>query len=479
MFSKEVYFLIGLIIVAIILFVLYKNNDKSKYYIGKNLRRNLWDKYKRTNGTFDEHANDIMNTFDPEPEENNLQNNFAVAATLINNILRNEDYKKDENLPTYVNMTKHYTDHIVQDMINNNNLTNVPVNYIVNTIEDFQNDFINNNKQLPFGNIQNKLGFGFLETNLETNLETYDTTPVNNILYGPEDPRNMINNFTNENNFIDNLGYTEEDINLQRVLLKSSKSKKKRAQQDARNKLQAINNAINNTNVITSDPQNVHDSQLNRELHKQYNFIKSNNSNVRNININEIENYIKNKKLDHETRNAALKTLRKLKKNNQYITKLKENELNVLSEIWKRSEHPANEKMSDNIKSSIINNLADCVENGNVVCPTGRVSRIISSLALIDKDNNLGIIKTKDMYRKEIMDKCGHVINKTVEMHKNNNNDVAKAYLDPSIPIDEDRYNIFTDMLKEKVAQVVDEYKGIISNNEIKKIKNEMQSFIE
>ena len=441
----ELYILVILIIAVILIFVFCFNKDHKMY--GKGIRRNLWDKYKNdTIGTFDHTANDIMKTFIPNPNITDFQNNFAVAATLINNIIRNEDYDKTKDplaMHKLTNMAHHYNNIVIQGLDQAEDLTNVPVNYIVNTIEDFENDYMRNNNRV--GRLLNP--------------------GVNNII--PQ----------NEN------GGNNDDINpdIQRVLFKSMKSKKKAATKKAKNKIEKINNAIKRSTRITSDPQNVHDSQLSKELRKQYEIIKHKNS-LMNINNNraspsEIYEYIAKSKLSDSTKQNAIKTLDWIKKSNANISKLNDREVNILMNTWIRAKDTNNSDAID----SFVNSLSDCVEHNNVVCATGRTSRILSSLLYFDKD--IEPVKTKDMYNKEIMDKAGYIIDKEVELHSNNAtskfNKAARAYKDPKVQISDEEFNQFSKMLLDKANNIADEYKGIINDKEIRKIKQNIACFIE
>jgi hypothetical protein len=86
-----------------------------------------------------------------------------------------------------------------------------------------------------------------------------------------------------------------------------------------------------------------------------------------------------------------------------------DNETDLLAHVWERIKHSDNEK---ELKEAFAQQLADC----KGVCLDGRISRVMSSFAkLDDNDPNLGVFKTKEVYRHEMLDNMGSIVKHRVE----------------------------------------------------------------
>ncbi len=165
---------------------------------------------------------------------------------------------------------------------------------------------------------------------------------------------------------------------------------------------------------FNSDAQNVHDSLIYDTLEKQYDTVKY--ANISNLNdktsYRDIVNFLKQKYHgDHDKTqkiNQVIETLNK----NIHITSLPDTtfEQDVLITVWKRANDPKNANSSVDIKNAVCDSLLDCAQDGWVVCPQGRVSRVWNSLAHLDYDPNIGVLKSKQIVRNEILDKCAKIV---------------------------------------------------------------------
>lgn len=91
----------------------------------------------------------------------------------------------------------------------------------------------------------------------------------------------------------------------------------------------------------------------------------------------------------------VISVLDTIKKRNDKIVNLGDtDEMNVLVNVW--------DYIKDNVesKSFLLENLKEAFENGKTVCPTGTVSRIVSTLALDEPER---FPKTKEIIHNEMM----------------------------------------------------------------------------
>ena len=165
-----------------------------------------------------------------------------------------------------------------------------------------------------------------------------------------------------------------------------------------------------NTNNYRNDPQNTHDSSVVNTIKRSYDRIKSTTVITSDpyFTISEIKEEInKNPVISKEKKENAMKTLESIERNSNLVSYINEKEINILNLIWNRIKMK-NGMNYQNAVENLINNLADSVEYGNVVCTSGRVNRVIDSLNGIDSEVE---IKPDWAINSEMMSKAAAVRN--------------------------------------------------------------------
>lgn len=201
---------------------------------------------------------------------------------------------------------------------------------------------------------------------------------------------------------------------------------------DAKTKIKKIENYNNISQTNHLDTQNVHDSAVNSNLRDTYDIILGDVNNILKFESTEfIHDYIDDMKdFDATKKKNAKKTLDRMMSSNSKISAANnDTENTVLYNVWNRANHSENIKNgnSTNIKNAIVEALADCVEDDNVVCSGGRSARIIASLATIDIDQTMGKVVTKQAYRNEVFKLATESLNREVQKDlKSSDSDVSK-----------------------------------------------------
>lgn len=141
-------------------------------------------------------------------------------------------------------------------------------------------------------------------------------------------------------------------------------------------------------NVIVNDTQNVHDTSVTscfkHSVDKLVNKRETKNKLDINNCISEIINCNNN---NNETIKYILEEIKYRRGGNDYIK-----ELDLLAMVWERINHPTNIKNFEKLKDELIRQLLDCIsENGQLVCVTGRMTRILQSLELLDVEEIVSI----------------------------------------------------------------------------------------
>ena len=158
-------------------------------------------------------------------------------------------------------------------------------------------------------------------------------------------------------------------------------------------------------NEITSDTQNVHDHTLIKTvLESIHNLQKSTNISIPlETTVKNLRYHIGNKS-DCDKKEDALKTLDTIERNHQELMAFKMKEVDLLNLLWNRIAN--NHEGRDDLKDNIYNQLADSVEHDNVVCSTGRFTRLLDSLNVVDENVH---IKSRALINRELMDKSAMI----------------------------------------------------------------------
>lgn len=162
-------------------------------------------------------------------------------------------------------------------------------------------------------------------------------------------------------------------------------------------------------NRIRNDSQNAHDSGVQRGMKNTIDKLRDLNrynqyAKTPDKTFQEIKEYIqKATNLTKQNRSRALITLDKMMRGgNAQISETGTNEREIMSMVWNRIHSNANKKNTDNLKESLALQLADGATNGTPVCPSGRVTRVLSSLDKIDADPTMGELKPKWALKEEL-----------------------------------------------------------------------------
>lgn len=192
--------------------------------------------------------------------------------------------------------------------------------------------------------------------------------------------------------------------------------------------------------IIPVDPQNVHDSEINREMRNMLTRIVEKNSNdvitlgranINNPNVSDIYNAILSHKFPSAAhKNRAIDVFNEMSQHNE-VTALGSYEDEILLSVWQRVHSPENDGKRQALKDSFMDALADGFDINQQgqykkVCVNGRCSRLLSSLTILDEDKDISKpLKTKEIMRNEVLSKSYKILQDSLAQASP---DVAAAY---------------------------------------------------
>ncbi len=185
-----------------------------------------------------------------------------------------------------------------------------------------------------------------------------------------------------------------------------------------------------NADLNVNDRQNVHNSTVTKHLVDSINKLlkKEEDNKVTPLPITQIYHEIRQYLISstHEQSNKALDVLDYMNNLNGLHTSSGLREMEILRLVWQRMNHPVNENNLDDLKESILLQLADCKPNTVVMCVTGRVTRIIQSLQCVDAE---GLVDLKPLWaiKEEIENYFTNYADKLIERMPENYQEAFNA----------------------------------------------------
>lgn len=183
---------------------------------------------------------------------------------------------------------------------------------------------------------------------------------------------------------------------------------------------------------VVSDPQNVHDSEVQTDARRILRQIQQKNAAefqraahypVDNS-IAGMRQWLEDRAYDNPAmKNNALTVFNAMAQGAEN-TGLQTNERQLLHDVWMRANSAENHQNRHNVHDALVSALADSAVNspgiigGNTttVCVTGRCTRLLGAFTHIDADQTIAEpIKTIDILRNEILSKSHNILTKELE----------------------------------------------------------------
>jgi hypothetical protein len=212
-----------------------------------------------------------------------------------------------------------------------------------------------------------------------------------------------------------------------------------------------------------SDSQNVHDSAIYKILKEQVDRVKEENAKVANLQCHGYEEAMNWLRARYRNNPAKLEDIEKVAKtlNSNYVVGHIDglNEKDIITTVWQRSHDPENKDRAMQIREALGEAVSDCVERGSVVCMSGRTSKIWQALARLDKDEEIGVLKSKQAVRNEIYQKAAKIVDDYVGVNGSASQALKDAYNKNE---NSEQVNELKECMRKQIANLNDEYINII-----------------
>jgi len=228
-----------------------------------------------------------------------------------------------------------------------------------------------------------------------------------------------------------------------------------------------------------SDSQNVHDSAIYQEIYGQLKHVISENAMLKNNYMHTYEEVITWLRIkfeeDKERLSKVSKVVEFLNMNNQVGALHDVFEQDIITNVWRRSYDPRNKAKFNAIREALADNVLDCVEGKMVVCTAGRTAKIWSSLAKLDFDPAIGILKSKQLLRNEIYEKCAKIVDDYVGKSGSASAQLKTAYMNSE---NTEQVKELITCIHNEIDELKKQYSGLLPDEQLYVIFEECKAVV-
>ncbi len=186
-------------------------------------------------------------------------------------------------------------------------------------------------------------------------------------------------------------------------------------QRDRRNINIDINNISHDVPAYHSDSQNVHDHSVVRTMKHNIRALKEEDDT--NTNSEDIKNQVRytilEQDLSEEEKYNALQVLDNLSTNKHSVFDTSESD--VLKLVWDKISASKDTETQKNLKEMLTKQLASGLENGYVVCSTGKIGRLMGTFDGVLKDDKLEDSRPMWAVKEEIANMAANIRKRTLD----------------------------------------------------------------
>ena len=265
------------------------------------------------------------------------------------------------------------------------------------------------------------------------------------------------------------------DLPLQEAILRAMQGTKQRVnkikQEIPEDDPQYVQKVLIGQQAWQSDSQNVHDTAIYTELMEQLAQVMEENKKIENIQTKDYQDVVTWLKVRYSNDPVKLDKVQKV------ISFLNHNypigsmpgfhEQDLIVAVWQRSFDPENKAKQADIREALGDSVLDCYEGSNVVCMTGRISKIWQALATQDKNPEIGILRTKQTIRNEIFERSAKIVNYLVGENGTASDILKTAYQNNEST---EQVNELIECMKQQIEQLREDYVELLPADQLDQI---------
>jgi tetratricopeptide (TPR) repeat protein len=215
---------------------------------------------------------------------------------------------------------------------------------------------------------------------------------------------------------------------------------------------------------IRNDAQNVHDPLILNTMVKNMKNIDATSTFQRAVDD------FKSQTDATESTNRVIESL-----NDVTHSKFDQSEQNIFAMVWDRINHPDNADKKEDLLKILKQNIESAIEYDKVVCSTGKITRMLSTLEVLD--DKMEIARPEWTFKQEIGEKLGHMVKSKLD---NATSEVQNAYnsLEPTVEEEEISTRFKEEISEQLRNECYKEYDGVLENDRLDMYMNEQLKFI-
>lgn len=228
-----------------------------------------------------------------------------------------------------------------------------------------------------------------------------------------------------------------------------------------------------------SDSQNVHDSTVSNTIQSQYFYVRDENSKIDELdkhNYNDFYQWINKKISNNMTKYGEINKVLVYFNHNYPINAIPNTtEQDLVTTVWQRIHDKRNSNNYVALCNALCDSLCDCIEGGYVVCMTGRNAKIWQTLAHLDFNPKIGIIKNKQILRNEVFESAAKIVDDFIGINGSVSDQLKESYQKGE---ENEQVEELIESMKLKIDELRDKYRGLIAEDKLNLLIEECKSVI-
>lgn len=228
-----------------------------------------------------------------------------------------------------------------------------------------------------------------------------------------------------------------------------------------------------------SDSQNVHDSAVGTTIKDQFRYIRNSNAQISDLqtkNFADMCGWLKIRYQDDKPSYEKLIKVFGFFNHNYEISAIPDaREQDILVAIWQRIHDPRNKNKYNQLRESLGDAIMDCVEGDHVVCMAGRNAKVWQTLAHLDFEPFVGIIKNKQMLRNEVYERAAKIVDDHVGSAGTASTALKDAYRNSE---NTEQVKELVECIRNQIDALYNDFEGLLPQAQLRMLLEECKAVV-